>query len=53
MLRIQTEKNYAKYDEFCIVKRHADKINGMIFDARTANLFSISKDQYLQVSDIS
>ena len=51
--RIQTERNYSKYDEFCIVKKHTEKIVGIQFDHRTAAMFSIAKDKCLLVTDIS
>ena len=53
ILRIQTERNFSKYDEFCLVKKHTDRITGIAFDPRTAAMFSISKDKCLLVTDIS
>jgi hypothetical protein len=53
LLRVKTEKSYTGYEEFGIIKRHIESVSALIFDARTALLYSASKDRYLVATDVA
>ncbi|KRX00925.1 WD40-repeat-containing domain [Pseudocohnilembus persalinus] len=52
-LRVSTEKNYSSYVEFCNIKRHTDQVKDLILNERSAELYSISRDKQLNVTNIS
>lgn len=52
-LRVHTEYDFEKYDEFCLVKRHYSKITGVGLYHRLATLFTISTDKALVLTNIS
>ncbi|EGR32163.1 PX domain protein [Ichthyophthirius multifiliis] len=51
--RVQVEKGYQGYEDYCIIKRHTEEITGIHIDFSNAQVYSISKDKSLVITNIS